>query len=143
SNIFISNLELRKRFKKENSRIGIQSPNVLGLKATEAAYKNGDHWFEKLMILLNKNVYLTIKILKEIDNRFKVMRPEASFLVCVNIEEFGKSNQEFMEILESNKIFVTNGERYGKEGKGWIRINIGMPTEYLEANLKRFSLLDL
>lgn len=143
SNILISNQNLRKKFKEENSIIGVQCPNVLGLKATEAAYRKAGNWFEELMVLLNKNIDLTVNTLEKVDRRFKVMRPEASFLVWVNIEDFGLSDNEFIEKLEESNIYVTSGDRYGEEGEGWIRMNVGMPTEALEANLERFFQLDL
>lgn len=139
SNILISNPVLRDKFIAENTKIGLQCPNVLGLKATEAAYREAGGWFKELMKLLNTNVNLTIRKLTQIDSRFKVMRPEASFLVWVNIEEFGLSNDTFVKKLEQQNIYVTNGDRYGAEGKGWIRLNVGMPTPALEANLKRFE----
>lgn len=143
SNILIKNPELREKFVKEHSKTGMGCPNVLGLKATETAYRKASDWFENLMTLLNENVDLTVNRLTEIDDRFKVMRPEASFLVWVNIEEFGYSTDEFTEILAANNIYVTNGNRYGAEGEGWIRLNIGMPTTALKANLERFAQLKL
>ena len=141
SNVFISNPKLRKMFEEENSVIGLKCPNVLGLKATEAAYEKAEKWFEELMVLLNKNVDLTVDILSEVDSRFKVMRPEASYLVWVNIEEFGLTNEDFVKKLEDHHIYVTDGDRYGKEGDGWIRLNVGMPTKALLANLERFKKL--
>lgn len=142
SNVFISNPKLRKMFEEENSVIGLKCPNVLGLKATEAAYEKAEKWFEELMVLLNKNVDLTVDILSEVDSRFKVMRPEASYLVWVNIEEFGLTNEDFVKKLEDHHIYVTDGDRYGKEGDGWIRLNVGMPTKALLANLERFKKLE-
>lgn len=141
SNVFISNSELREKFEAANSVIGLKCPNVLGLKATAAAYQKADKWFEELMVLLNNNVNLTIDMLSEADSRFKVMRPEASYLVWVNIEEFGLTNEEFVSKLEDQHIYVTDGDRYGKEGDGWIRLNVGMPTKALLANLERFKKL--
>lgn len=143
SNILIPNPKLKEKFEKEHTKIGIQSPNVLGLRATETAYRKAGDWFKELMIVLNKNVDLTIEALEEADQRFKVMRPEASFLVWVNIKEFSLSNEKFIEKLKMNNVYVTNGEIYGKEGEGWIRINVGMPTRILKEILKRFSELDL
>lgn len=143
SNIFISNSKLRGEFEKEMAKIGVQCPNVLGLKATEAAYRKANSWFKELMVLLNKNVDKTIDTLEKIDSRFKVMKPDASFLVWVNIKDFNQSNKKFMEKLREKNIYVTNGNLYGKKGEGYIRINIGMPTEILEANLERFEQLEL
>ena len=143
SNIFISNPDLRENFESEMGKIGINCPNVLGLKATEAAYTKAEDWFDELMVLLNKNVNKTVEHLERIDSRFKVMRPDSSFLVWVNIKDFNLSNAEFMEKLKEKNIYLTNGNLYGEEGEGYIRINIGMPRHILEANLERFKELEL
>lgn len=143
SNIFISERKLKEAFEKEMAKIGVNCPNVLGLKATEAAYTKAEEWFDELMVLLNNNINKTVEYLEKIDSRFKVMRPDASFLVWVNIKDFNLSNDEFMEKLRDKNIYLTNGNLYGEEGEGYIRINIGMPTDILEANLKRFEALEL
>lgn len=143
SNILISNPDLREKFEVAHARVGLNCPNVLGLKATEAAYQKAGQWFNELMLVLNKNVDLAMDRLKDINPAFKVMRPEASFLIWVNIEDFALSNADFMDKLESQDIYVTNGTLYGEEGEGWIRLNVGMPTEALEATLNQFEKLDL
>lgn len=143
SNVLISNPLLREKFEAANLEVGLKCPNILGLKATETAYQKAGDWFNELMLLLNKNIDLTIDTLESIDTRFKVMRPEASYLVWVNIADFGLSNKEFVKKLEDQHIYVTDGHRYGKEGDGWIRLNVGMPTRALKASLERFKKLDL
>ena len=86
SNIIIPNDGLRESFVNENANIGVQVANVLGMKATEIAYEEGAKWLNGLMEVLETNRNLTIKYLNKADKRFKIMEPDASFLIWINIE---------------------------------------------------------
>ena len=140
SNIIIPNEALRESFSKEKMKTGVQVANVLGMKATEIAYEKGIEWLSELMNILERNRQLTINYFKEADERFKIMEPDASFLVWVNIEDFNIPNEEFINILEKEcQLYVTDGNVYGDKGDNWLRINFGMSTDLLEKNLKRLK----
>lgn len=110
------------------------------MKATEIAYEKGIEWLSELMNILERNRQLTIDYFKEADERFKIMEPDASFLVWVNIEDFNIPNEEFINILEKEcQLYVTDGNVYGDKGDNWLRINFGMSTDLLEKNLKRLK----
>ena len=97
-----------------------------------------------MMAVLKGNIDYTISFLKDLDQRYKVMKPDASFLVWVNISEFNVGNEVFIKQLEENcQIYVTDGLIYGEKGNGWIRLNVGMPKEELENTLERFKELPL
>ena len=122
----------------------MQVANVLGMKATEIAYEEGAKWLNGLMEVLETNRNLTIKYLNKADKRFKIMEPDASFLIWINIEKFNLSNEKFMKILEEEcQLYVTDGNIYGDKGDHWLRLNFGMPTDLLEENLKRLENLSI
>lgn len=144
SNIIIPNENLREQFVSEHTNVGIQVSNVLGMKATEIAYNTCSNWRKEMMAVLKGNIDYTISFLKDLDQRYKVMKPDASFLVWVNISEFNVGNEVFIKQLEENcQIYVTDGLIYGEKGNGWIRLNVGMPKEELENTLERFKELPL
>lgn len=144
SNIIIPNDGLRESFVNENANIGVQVANVLGMKATEIAYEEGAKWLNGLMEVLETNRNLTIKYLNKADKRFKIMEPDASFLIWINIEKFNLSNEKFIKILEEEcQLYVTDGNIYGDKGDHWLRLNFGMPTDLLEENLKRLENLSI
>ena len=142
SNILIPNKALREQFNEQKDAVGVQVSNVLGMKATEIAYTTGADWRNEVMNVLSDNIEYTISFLEEMDARFKVMVPDASFLVWVNIEAFNKSNQEFIQALNDHcQVYVTDGLIYGEKGDGWIRLNIGMPKKHLICTLERIKKL--
>ena len=51
SNIFIANRELRHNFRRELDAAGISQLGIMGLVACEAAYKNGEVWYQAMLSL--------------------------------------------------------------------------------------------
>lgn len=142
SNILIANEQLRDKFNEEKESAGIQVANVLGMKATEIAYTKAAEWRKEVMAVIAENKDYTIKFLKEADARFNVMEPDASFLVWVNIADFQKSNEEFIQALNDHcQIYITDGLIYGEQGDNWLRFNVGMPKTQLMKTLERIQAL--
>ena len=56
SNIFISNPEMRKAFCRQMDLSGYGEVNVMGLAACEAAYRDGDEWYEAMRRYVKANL---------------------------------------------------------------------------------------
>lgn len=138
SNIFIENENLRNRFIKSNEDIGIDRANVLGLIATEAAYSKGLNWLEEVKNIIYRNNEIVRGFFEGYGDTFKVMKPQASFLVWVNFKNLNISHEKFMEFLDNNCLFfASDGLSFGENGRYFIRINTGLPTKELEKSLNR------
>ncbi len=140
SNIFIENEELRSKFIESNNNIGLERANVLGLVATRAAYEKGLNWLEEAKTVIGNNNNIVKKFFEEYEGKFKVMFPQASFLVWVNFEGTGISHEEFIKFLDLDCEFLVNdGLSFGDKGRNFIRINTGLPLHKLEENLNRLK----
>ncbi|QQK07214.1 MalY/PatB family protein [Miniphocaeibacter halophilus] len=138
SNIFIKNENIRKEFVKCNENIGIERANVLGLVATKSAYDNALDWLEEVKQVIDKNNKIVIEFFEEYGDNFKVMKPDASFLVWVNFENLEKEHGKFMSFLDTQcNFFTSDGLSFGDNGENFIRINTGLPTKKLLENLDR------
>ncbi|MBR1743157.1 MAG: PatB family C-S lyase, partial [Lachnospiraceae bacterium] len=56
SNIFIPNRTLKKRFRKQVGAAGTSQLSILGLVATEAAYRDGEEWYQAMHAYIEKNI---------------------------------------------------------------------------------------
>ena len=65
SNIWISNPELRARFRAEVTAAGYSQVNLMGLVACQAAYETGEEWLKELKIYLEGNLDYVRTFLKE------------------------------------------------------------------------------
>ena len=140
SNIFIENEELRNKFVQSNNNIGLERANVLGLVATRAAYEKGLDWLKEAKSVIENNNNVVKEFFESYEGKFKVMVPEASFLVWVNFENTGIDHEEFMKFLDMDCEFLVNdGLSFGDKGRNFIRINTGLPLSKLEENLNRLK----
>lgn len=137
SNIFIENEELRELFIKANENVGIERANVLGMKATEIAYKEAGDWLEAVKKLIYDHHIIIEEFFEKYGSKFKVMKAESTFLAWVDFSGLSIEAEEFIDFLEEEcDFFISEGSMYGDASKNFIRINLGLPTKKLIENLK-------
>lgn len=68
------------------------------------------------------------------------MSPEASFTTWINFENLNIDHEEFINFLDQeSEFFVTDGLFFGENGRYFMRINVGSPTQKLNENFKRLE----
>jgi len=139
SSIIIPNAKLRNRF--DAARAGIMPrPNVFGLVALEAAYRDGDEWLEQLIDYLQRNLEFLMEYFRKRIPKIKVVKPEGTYLVwldCRDLEMDPVSLKAFMR--EKARVGIDDGYLFGPSGVGFQRINIACPCAILEEALKRIE----
>jgi cysteine-S-conjugate beta-lyase len=113
----------------------IQSINVFGTIATQAAYENGEIWLEQLLNYLKKNIEVTESCLKSTKITFQ--KPEATYLIWLNFSCYDLTHAQIKEVLlNSAKIALNDGLSFGKNGSKHFRLNVALPLIKLEKYLK-------
>lgn len=140
SNIFIADEKLRARFKKEISAVGYSQLNVMGLVACEAAYRDGEEWYNAVHSYIWQNIVYTKEFLEEHIPQIKMREPEGTYLVWMDCRELGLTNSE-LEILMVQKagLWLDSGTMFGKTGTGFQRINVACPRETLKTALLKLE----
>ena len=143
ANIFISNKELRDKFKEEYARFGLSQPSVMGLVACKAAYEGGTQWLEQLLDYIAANMLFLKTYLSEHIPKIKLVEPEGTYLAWLDCNELGISAQELDEtITKKGKLWLNAGYTFGKGGKGFERINVACPRSVLQNALERLKKID-
>lgn len=114
--------------------------NIFGTIALEAAYTHGDEWLAQLLQYLQGNYALLEDYFKTRLPQVKVMRPEATYLIWLDFSAFGLSDDELNKKLVDAGVGLNRGVQFGKQGSGFMRINIGCRRTTLEEALKRIEL---
>jgi cysteine-S-conjugate beta-lyase len=134
----IPNLVFKKLFDKMMETLHIQTGNIPGAVALEAAYTYGEEWLSQLMEYVEGNFQFLERFFADHLPEVKVMRPEATFLVWLDFSEYGMNDNQLSRFLiEKAKVGLNNGARFGTGGEGFQRINIGCPRSVLEESLSR------
>lgn len=131
--------QIRARFKTTKENLGL-SPNVLGLIALEAAYREGKAWLKELLIYLEENLNCLLGFLKERIPQIKVKRPEGTFLAWLDFRPLGLESAEISRLLlEKAQVVLNDGRSFGQGGEGFQRLNFGCSRALLLEGLERIE----
>ena len=140
SNIFISNDDLRRRFKHQVAAAGYSQANLMGIAACEAAYLYGDEWYDALMTYLWENIVFLVQYIGHEITKVKVLCPEGTYLVWLDFRALGLSEQQREDLLlKKAGLWLDSGLVFGKSGEGFERINIACTRETLKKALEKLK----
>ena len=134
----IKNPQIRKDFFEWTEVNELREPTLPAVDATKAAYDKGEYWLNDLICYLEQNIIFVEEYLSANIPQKKPIRPEASFLIWLDCHGLGLNNKEVNDLFVNKaKLALNNGEMFGKEGSGFMRLNIACPkanlTKALEA----------
>jgi cystathionine beta-lyase len=115
-------------------------PNILGLHAALAAYRDGGDWLDEALKYMQANRDYLVDYVSEELPGVKVWRPEGTFLAwldCRGLELDGELPGAFF--LKNAEVGLNEGADFGSAGKGFVRLNFGCPRVLLEQGLKRMK----
>ena len=138
ANIFIANEEIRKKYKDEMKRTGYSHINLIASAACQAAYKYGADWFEELSSYLEGNISLVKSTLNNEIPEIILSDPQGTYLLWLDFRKYSLSEDELEHlIIDKARIWMSRGSIFGVEGRGFYRMNIGLPRPILEKALKQ------
>lgn len=140
SNIFIPNNELKLKFRKQMDAAGISQLSVLGLVATEAAYRDGEEWYQALMKYIKGNIEFVKEYVNQNLKDVKMIDSEGTYLVWLDFRDTEIDADELdRKIIYDAKLWLDSGKIFGDTGKGFQRINVACPRVTLKEALERLK----
>ena len=137
--VIIPNKKIRVKYERVLHTIHIDSGNIFGNIATEAALTNGYDWLNQLMIYLEDNYNYLENFLTARMPKVKIMRPEATFLVWLDFTTYNLSEIQLAKLLIEGGVALNKGSIFGTGGEGFFRLNFGCPRAILEEGLKKIE----
>lgn len=142
SNIFIPNRTLRRKFRKELNKTGISQLGIMGLVACEAAYSNGEEWYQAMMSYVKDNIAFVRQFVEEHIPGVAMVKQEATYLVWLDFRGLGLETEELDRcIIHRAKLWLDSGKIFGSSGRGFQRINVACPRCVLKEALQRLEKL--
>ena len=133
----IPNPDLRRAFQK--TRRGITPwVNVMGLIATEAAYRRGNSWLLELLAYLERNRDHLAAVIRRDFPGAVITIPEATYLAWIDFRGTGIDNP-YDFFLKHAQVALSNGDAFGIGGRGFVRLNFGCPRAMLDEGLQRMK----
>lgn len=136
SEIIIKNDELRKKFRYITESLHICGGNILGDAALIASYQKGKTWYENTKKFLENNIDFVIDYIHENIPEIKVHKPESTFLLWLDCRALGMKQKELNDFfINEAGLGLNNGEMFGENGVGFMRMNIGTSRKVLKKAL--------
>ena len=133
--VVIPNKKIRLKYEQVLNTVHVHSGNIFGNIATEAALQHGSDWLDQLMVYLEGNLNCVESFISTRLPKVKLMKPEATFLVWLDLKAYGLSEKAMAKRLIDGGIALNHGSRFGTGGEGYFRLNFGCPRSVLEEGL--------
>lgn len=115
----------------------LNAGTIFAFTATKAAYTYGAEWLQQMRSYVIENVNFVDEYLKKNIPQIKVYRPQVSFLVWLDCRELKLTQPELVQLFEDKAgLALNDGTMFGKEGEGFMRLNIGCPRSILNQALE-------
>lgn len=141
STILAPDAKVREAIHGDMQRCGIVGENLFGFIAATAAYTHGDAWLDGLLDYLAVSKQMVYDFFAENLPHIKVAPLEATYLMWLDCRALGVDNAELVRrTTKKARIALTDGEFFGAQGKGFMRLNIGCPHAQLKEALRRLDI---
>lgn len=140
ANAFIPNKRLREDFKRQYDRDMFPLVNIMGMVAAEAAYSYGEEWLEELLVYLRGNHQHFAQAINQLNTGMKVLSADALYLAWIDCRALGMNAEELDKfMLTKARIWFDKGQKFGQEGHGYMRVNLGCPRATVDEAIQRLS----
>jgi len=112
-------------------------PNILGLHAALAAYRDGGSWLADVLKYLEANRDHMVKIVNQKMPGVQVYKPEGTFLGWLDCRSLALDTSPHQFFLTEAKVGLNDGRDFGEAGDGFVRLNFGCPRALLDQGLNQ------
>lgn len=136
----IFNVAVRELFKNYLADSELANGHLFAFCAAETAYNEGEPWLKAVLSYIESNVDYVCSFLDERLPQIKAMRPDASFLLWLDCRAMGLNQAQLVDFFVNKaRLALNDGALFGKEGVGYMRMNIACPRTVLEQALTQLE----
>ena len=140
SNIFIADEALRAKFRHAYTASGYSQLNAAGLVAAEAAYRDGETWYNAVKAYIVDNIAYMREFIAMRLPRLRMIEPEGTYLVWVDFRRLGLDNDALEDlVLHKANLWLDSGAIFGPVGEGFQRFNVACPRATLTQALEQLE----
>jgi len=114
-------------------------PGHLGVLASVAAFTDGLPWLDAVRAQLDENRGLLRGLLAERLPGARYRPPQASFLAWIDCRELGLDGDPAAVFLDRGLVALSPGEDFGRQGRGFARLNMGTSPDLLAEAVRRMA----
>ena len=120
-------------------KYSLNNVNAIGIEALVSAYTKGDDWLKEAINYIKSNIDFAIK---NLDKQIKIIKPEGTYLLWLDFQNFNYTNQELEHILiHKCKVGLNNGLDFGKKSSLFFRLNMATSRKVLKEGINKIGML--
>ena len=136
----IENKEICRCFQEYMEASELSEGHLFAYLSVAAAYSNGTEWLDQVLAYIQSNIDFTDAFLSEYIPNIKMIRPQASYLVFLDCRTLGLNQKKLVDLfVDGAHLALNDGTMFGKEGEGFMRLNVACPRSMLEKALKQLK----
>jgi cystathionine beta-lyase len=139
TSLYVTKNPVMKKMFSQSMPMLIGHPNILGLHAALAAYKDGRSWLGELLRYLELNRNYLVDYVSNALPGVHMWSPEGTFLGWLDCRELDLGESAHKFFLEEARVGLNDGKDFGKDGDGFLRLNFGCPRVTLTEGLNRMK----
>lgn len=132
----IKNKQLHEKFHAYSEANALGEGHAFAFIGVAAAYSNGTEWLDQMLQYIEGNIEYLDEFLKKHMPEIRVIHPQASYLVFLDCREMQLPQDELVRLfVEGAHLALNDGAMFGKEGTGFMRLNVATPRAILRQAL--------
>lgn len=136
----VPNEDLRRRFFGWMEANEFNEAPMFAPIATIAAYRKGEAWRREMLRYIEGNIDFVIDFCDKRLPGIKAWRPQASFLVWLDCRGLHLSHEGLVHLfVEEARLALNDGAMFGKEGEGFMRMNVASPRGMIRRALEQLE----
>lgn len=142
SSTIIHNEKYKNIWKKEAyGKSGLSLPNSFAVEAFKAAYLSGEEWLKQVTAYIEENLIWLKKFIEKHMPQVGYRIPDGTYLAWLDFGRYYSGNDmRLAGVLEKEVgVLVDPGSIFGREGRGYLRINVACPRQNLEEAMNRIK----
>ncbi|WP_086981563.1 MalY/PatB family protein [Vibrio aphrogenes] len=131
SNFMIPDESVRSEYLRNLDAHGMDVFNCLSIVAATTAYQTCSDWLEELRSYLRENITQLEQFISKELSGVRFIPPQAGYLAWLDCRLLNLTDTELEERFIRAGIVPSMGISFGKEGTGFVRLNLGCPKATL------------
>ena len=132
----IEDSRIRHRFQEYMEAGELSEGHLFAYLSVAAAYSNGTEWLDQAIAYIQANIDFTDEYLRAYIPAIRMIRPQASYLIFLDCRDLGLNQKELVDLfVDGAHLALNDGTTFGKEGEGFMRLNVACPRSVLEKAL--------
>lgn len=140
SAVIIPNEYLRHKVDRGLNTDEVAEPNFLAAIVPHLAFDLSEGWLDELREYIFENKKLVREFFEKELPEIPVINGGATYLMWLDCSKICKNSAELNDFFKNNaKIYLNAGNIYGKNGDGFLRMNVATQRENVVEGLRRFK----